>query len=99
MDESSCKIVSIRGITKSLPNVIFINTDDLQNFIVPSKPFVLITGCSDATLTFRFPIVQTVLNHPNLFHWFAQNLGISHPKCSHIPIGIDYHSLSQPTYN
>ncbi len=42
---------------------------------------------------------KEILGSCNLIHWFSQNLGIKHSKCSHIPIGIDYHSLSYEEHN
>jgi len=54
---------------------------------------VLVTGLvvKDAT-----PDMIPDLNHPHLAHWFAQNFdGPSHAKITPLPLGINYHTLSQ----
>jgi len=106
MDESKCKFVSIRGIVKStvpiLPNnVIYAVNHELSSLVMPNKPFVLITGNSDHTINLNSPDAKKILNNPNLIHWFSQNLNTegTAKKCSHIPIGIDYHSLSPDEFN
>jgi hypothetical protein len=37
------------------------------------------------------------VEHPNLLAWFSQNLVLEHPKLHPIPIGMDYHTLSEQT--
>ena len=34
----------------------------------------------------------SLLHHPLLLHWFAQNCLFEHPKLSPLPIGLDYHT-------
>jgi hypothetical protein len=102
MDESSCKIVSSRGIRKAFKdfnNVFYIRNHELHSFNIPTTPFILITGDSDTTVDEKMLKAKEILNSKNLIHWFSQNLGISDPRCSHIPIGIDYHSLSPEEFN
>ena len=60
---------------------------------------VIVTGDNDCTLPndiwqtkedfFRFLEKDTVL------HFFAQNLIAAHPKATQLPIGLDYHTLSE----
>ena len=72
--------------------------------IVPNlkKPFILVGGDCDHTIPNDiFPSAKAFnefVNNPNLVHWFSQNLVMSHPKMSGIPIGLDYHTLSQCEY-
>ena len=66
-----------------------------------SRPFVLITGSEDITVPNqtdqrwrRFDaaeraLIQQLLNHPLLVHWFAENLDDdSHPRLSPLPLGM-----------
>jgi hypothetical protein len=59
------------------------------------EPFILVTGDMDTTVPDDIPDVNSILNHPKLLKWYAQNYSksIDHPKLSWIPIGLDYHTL------
>jgi len=58
-----------------------------------TRPLVLVTGMTDHDAT---PDTIPDLDHPHLAHWFAQNYnGLPHPKITNLPIGLDYHTLSQ----
>jgi len=38
------------------------------------------------------------IENPKIIHWFAQNcICIDHPKLSQMPIGLDYHTMSERT--
>ena len=69
--------------------------------IVPNlkKPFILVGGdCDEAIPNDIFPSFKEFnefINNTNLVHWFSQNLVVSHPKMSAIPIGLDYHTISR----
>lgn len=86
--------------------IIFIKIDFLHLFIAKymyriTKPFVLVTGNSDYTLPNDFFKSEDEFklfldDTPLLIHWFAQNCIATHPKVSQIPIGLDYHTLTQP---
>ena len=69
--------------------------------ILPCR-IVLVSGDSDTTCPFdMFDTIDTfteVLNHPNIIHWFSQNLSFYHHKITHIPIGLDYHTLASAKY-
>lgn len=60
-------------------------------------PFTLVTGDSDQTIGLA-PVererIAPILDHPHLVGWYAQNLFIDHPKLHHLPIGLDYHTIS-----
>lgn len=63
-------------------------------------PFVLVSGDADSLMPYEIlskDETDYLLDHPYLIHWFCQNLTIQHPKCTHLPIGLDYHTLSDPT--
>jgi hypothetical protein len=50
------------------------------------NPYILVTHNSDLNITEQFiPYLESA----NLFVWFAQNVGFSHPKLKHIPIGLE----------
>ena len=74
------------------------------NHILPNlrKPFILVGGDCDETIPNDiFPSAKAFnefVNNPNLVHWFSQNLVLSHPKMSAIPIGLDYHTVSEREY-
>lgn len=100
--ETNCKLVSsmgIRNIAEQIPGVIYVRNHKIPKFVIPTEPFVLVTGDSDMTIDLTVPNVTSLLNSTFLIHWFSQNLGLSHPKCTHIPIGLDYHSLSPNSFN
>jgi hypothetical protein len=101
MNESNCKIISFRGIIKSFTgdNIFYVRSHLISSFTIPNRPFILITGNSDYMVSIESPGAKEVLSSNFLIHWFAQNLEIAHSKCSHIPLGIDYHSLSHEEFN
>lgn len=82
---------------------IYICNSAISNFINIMLPkidfsFILVSGDSDDI------IPQEVLNNNNLnkllndiriIHWFCQNMTINHNKITIIPIGLDYHTLTQ----
>ena len=63
-----------------------------------SVPFVLVSGDSDIDMpgtVFSNTEFDTFIQDPRIVHWFCQNLMITHPKMTHLPIGLDYHTLSK----
>ena len=68
--------------------------------ILPSInfPFVLVSGDCDDTIPdeiLKPPILNIFLDDNRLKRWFSQNMIINHPKIIKIPIGLDYHTLTQ----
>lgn len=59
---------------------------------------VLVSGCSDYTTpNDLFSSEEQFLkfvNSSNITHWFVQNCIYTHPKITLMPIGLDYHSLT-----
>lgn len=98
-DERYCKYVSVYGILRSckeMKNLYYLLLEDsINNFQIPSTPFVLVTHHGDATIPDSYINKSNeILNSPNLIHWFSQNLTKhDNPKLTPIPIGINYHSL------
>lgn len=68
----------------------------INNFLpLIINPFVLVTGNSDHSTPTDFPSAEKLLNSDKLIMWFSQNVVVdNHPKLRHIPIGLDYHTLS-----
>ncbi len=70
--------------------------------IAPQIPFayILVSGDCDQTvpndLFASNDYFNKFINSPNLIHWFSQNcVELTHPKLSQIPIGLDYHTMSE----
>ncbi|KZL19242.1 hypothetical protein PsAD2_01993 [Pseudovibrio axinellae] len=87
---------------------LYITTDALPDFVRTKltqirEPFVLLSGDSDLPIGADVSLpnalppldLQNLLNHPLLVAWFAQNLTIKHDKLFNLPIGLDYHTLTQ----
>jgi hypothetical protein len=81
---------------------IYVCTDALFNFVnnffqTITVPFILVTGDSDMPITKEFlnnSEIAKVLNSNLLLKWYAQNLNTQHYKLESIPIGLDYHTMS-----
>lgn len=82
---------------------IYICTDALLNFSINHLPkitdtFTLLSGDSDIrldALMVNIPQIQSILNHPKLHQWYAQNLDVEHEKIEPLPIGMDYHTMNE----
>jgi len=86
-----------------LGSTVYVCTSAFEPFLqqlerIPS-PIVLVSGDADEDApTNIFASKQdflTFIENPKILHWFAQNGVIKHPKFSPIPIGLDYHTMSQ----
>ncbi len=62
-------------------------------------PIVLVTGDADEDAPTNIFASErdflSFIENPKILHWFAQNGVVRHPKFSQIPIGLDYHTMSQ----
>jgi hypothetical protein len=62
-------------------------------------PIILVSGDADEDAPTNIFASEkdflTFIENPKIIHWFAQNGIITHPKFSPIPIGLDYHTMSQ----
>jgi len=79
---------------------IYIHTTALSNFVKNYLPkikhsFVLLTGDTDKTIPDDYiNETNTILEHPLLLHWYAQNSKIVKNKLTQLPIGLDFHTLN-----
>jgi len=64
--------------------------------------FILVSGDSDTTVPYDIFLSEEefkiFINSDNIIHWYSQNCIVEHPKITKIPIGLDYHTLSQANY-
>ena len=61
-------------------------------------PFILVSGDCDETIPQEILTpnnFNNLINDKRLLHWFCQNMTLDHPKITRIPIGLDYHTLTQ----
>jgi hypothetical protein len=80
---------------------VYVCNSALQTFIHHVLPlltvrFILLSGDSDNAIPFdalSHSEFHTLVSSPLLIHWWCQNLLIRHPRISHLPIGLDYHTL------
>lgn len=80
-------------------STIYLHFDSVELFIKEYldkiiNPFILVTGNSDHISPYDFPSYQKLLNSDKMIVWFSQNVVMKHPKLKHLPIGLDYHTLS-----
>jgi hypothetical protein len=80
----------VSNILPRIVNIFYIVTGDSDK-IIPSK--------SENELNNRFSrvegsICEQLLNHPKLIKWFAQNCALEDNKVVQLPIGLDYHTIS-----
>ena len=84
-------------------DTLYIKLDKIPAFskiisLIPVN-FILVSGCSDYTTPIDlFRSGEDFLNFiesNNIIHWFVQNCIISHNKISLLPIGLDYHTMSE----
>lgn len=82
---------------------VYVCSDLLRWFVLNALPsirhdFVLVSGDSDMstpTEALKPTEIKTLMNNKHLLKWFAQNmLPCSHPKVVQMPIGLDYHTIS-----
>jgi len=62
------------------------------------KPFILVSGDCDETIPNEILSnndLNNLLQDKRLIHWFCQNMTLEHNKITKIPIGLDYHTLTQ----
>ena len=85
--------------------LIWVRLSWLRSFVRQVLPmvqarFVLVTGDSASSVPAELGSeALTILDSPKISHWFTQNYDGSGPadRISPIPLGIDFHTLSQGT--
>ena len=84
-------------------SIIYICSSAIKQFIaiiLPQLPFkiILVTGDCDETcwedLFSSYKEFTTFIENEKIIHWFSQNCIAKHPKISQIPIGLDYHTMT-----
>lgn len=70
------------------------------NTLLPliNKPFILVSGDCDETMPYDIlneKFLNCLLDDNRLIQWFSQNMVLNHNKITKIPIGLDYHTLTQ----
>lgn len=65
--------------------------------------FILVTGDSDKScpgdMFSSHEDFLSFVEHPKIIRWYSQNCIPNHPKIMQIPIGLDYHTLSNDLTN
>lgn len=87
-----------KGATEN--QLLWLHTDKVSEFyhyILPriSSRVTLIISGSDRSFPsecLKTDEIETLLNHKNIIHVFAQNCDLISPKITPIPIGIDFHT-------
>lgn len=82
---------------------IYVCNSAISNFINVMLPlldfsFILVSGDSDDIMPQELlhdTSYNKLLNNNNLTHWFCQNMTLDHYKITRLPIGLDYHTLTQ----
>tara|TARA_Y100000389_G_scaffold171139_1_gene178628 strand:+ start:5063 stop:5968 length:906 start_codon:yes stop_codon:yes gene_type:complete len=89
---------------KNIKNTsIYICNSAIPHFINVMLPqidfsFTLVSGDSDDIIpqeVLNNTEYNKLLNDNRVIHWFCQNMTLDHNKITRIPIGLDYHTLSQ----
>lgn len=84
-------------------SILYVCNSAIRTFVMETLPFiterfVLVSGDSDNAMPFGAlseDEFTAFIADKRLQHWFCQNLLISHPKMTHLPIGLDYHTISK----
>jgi len=82
---------------------IYICSSTIQHFINNMLPlidfsFILVSGDCDETIPQEILTpneFNKLINDNRIIHWFCQNMTTDHSKITRIPIGLDYHTLTQ----
>lgn len=79
-------------------DIVYVCNSAIENFFKNIFPlikhkFILVSGDSDVSMPFEG--YNEYLESEKLVVWFSQNLTANHPKLKHLPIGLDYHTISK----
>lgn len=82
---------------------IYVCSSAIHHFINNMLPlidfsFILVSGDSDDIMPQELldnTSYNKLLNNNKLIHWFCQNMTLDHYKITRLPIGLDYHTLTQ----
>lgn len=84
-------------------SILYVCNSAIRAFVLEVLPFitdrfVLVSGDSDNAMPFSVlsqDEFTAFVADKRLQHWFCQNLLITHHKMTHLPIGLDYHTISK----
>jgi hypothetical protein len=84
-------------------DTVWVRLSWLRSFVRQVLPhlrrrIVLATGDSVIAVSKVPPDVVSALEHPNILHWFAQNCDRTGARTSPLPLGVDFHTLSERPY-
>lgn len=82
--------------------VLYVKIDKIPEFMTKVLPLlkqrvVLVSGCGDYSLPNDLVSVENFIHwieNPYILHCYIQNCVLKHPKVSLLPIGLDYHTMS-----
>ena len=102
--ESSNRLLDLEEFKKTeRGSVLYVCNSAIRTFVMEVLPFitdrfVLVSGDSDNAMPFSIlsqDEFAAFIADKRLQHWFCQNLLITHHKMTHLPIGLDYHTISK----
>jgi len=76
---------------------VYLCTESIDHFFTDYFPFVtcrVVIVSGDSDLTFSKEYMKYIVE-PRVLHWYAQNCNFKHPKVTHLPIGLDYHTVAR----
>jgi hypothetical protein len=84
-------------------SILYVCNSAIRTFVMETLPFitdrfVLVSGDADNPMPYGLlsqDEFTAFIADKRLQHWFCQNLLITHPKMTHLPIGLDYHTISK----
>ena len=98
---------NLNYFSKSYKNtIIYINSSAIPHFVHNIFPnikdsIILVTGDCDETIPndlFNQIDFDTFINNKKIIHWFCQNWVGNHKKVTIMPIGLDYHTMSDKNH-
>ncbi len=100
---SSQKLINYRWEDLRPSSTVYVCTSAFSQFNLALEqipcPIVLVSGDADEDAPKNIFASEgdfaNFIESPKILHWFAQNAVVKHPKFSQIPIGLDYHTMSQ----
>ena len=80
-------------------DAIHIPTEYMNIYLLDKLPKKVVIVCGDSDITFpnncfTYEDFYRFINDDKIIHIFIQNNTIVHPKVTHMPIGLDYHTLA-----
>ena len=87
----------------NVPQTVYICSSALWHFVnvlLPVFPYkiILVTGDCDETcwtdLFANYDAFVKFIENDKIIHWFSQNCIVDHKKITRIPIGLDYHTMT-----